>query len=82
MISDYLKNYKVLLASGSKRRHELLRGLEINFKSITHNIKEFYPNELKGSQITDFISKKKISSTFKWFKKKWIIDYVRHYSLV
>ena len=32
MISDYLKNYKVLLASGSKRRHELLKGLEINFK--------------------------------------------------
>ena len=55
MISDYLKNYKVLLASGSKRRHELLKGLEINFKIITHNIKESYPNKLKGSQITDFI---------------------------
>ena len=59
MISDYLKNYKVLLASGSKRRHQLLEGLEIKFKIITHNIKESYPNNLKGSQITDFISKKK-----------------------
>ena len=34
MISDYLKNYKVLLASGSKRRHQLLEGLEIKFKIL------------------------------------------------
>tara|TARA_B100000768_G_scaffold53994_1_gene52472 strand:+ start:344 stop:751 length:408 start_codon:yes stop_codon:yes gene_type:complete len=87
MISDYLKNYKVLLASGSKRRHQLLEGLEIKFKIITHNIKESYPNNLKGSQITDFISKKKsllllndlkenelliTSDTIVWFKEKAI----------
>ena len=87
MISDYLKNYKVLLASGSNRRHELLKGLEINFKIITHNIKESYPNKLKGSQITDFISKKKsllllndlkknelliTSDTIVWFNDKAI----------
>ena len=87
MISDYLKNYKVLLASSSKRRHELLKGLEINFKIITHNIKESFPNNLKGSQITDYISKKKsllllndlkknelliTSDTIVWFKEKAI----------
>ena len=87
MISDYLKNYKVLLASGSKRRHQLLKGLEIKFKIINHNIKESYPNNFKGSQITDLISKKKslpllndlkenelliTSDTIVWFNEKAI----------
>ena len=87
MISDYLNNYNVLLASESKRRHELLKGLEINFKIITHNIKESYPNHLKGSQITDENKKKKsflllndlkknelliTSDTIVWFKGKAI----------
>ena len=59
MISDNLKDYNILLASASKRRHDLLRGLEINFKIISHNADETYPQNLKGSEITDFISKSK-----------------------
>ena len=35
MFFEKLKKYKILLASGSKRRHELLKGLEINFEIIS-----------------------------------------------
>ena len=58
MISKYLKNYKVLLASSSKRRQELLKELEINFQIILQKIEESYPKRLNRSEITDFLSKK------------------------
>jgi len=55
MISEYLKNYKVLLASSSKRRHELLKELEINFQIVFQKIEESYPKNLIKSEITDFL---------------------------
>lgn len=87
MISEYLKNYKVLLASSSKRRHELLKDLEINFQIVSQKVKESYPKSLSKSEITDFISKKKsipflnslkknelliTSDTIVWFNNKAI----------
>ena len=60
MISEHLKNYKVLLASSSKRRHELLKELEINFQIVFQKIEESYPKNLIKSEITDFLSKKNL----------------------
>lgn len=87
MISKYLKNYKVLLASSSKRRQKLLKELEINFQIILQKIEESYPKRLNRSEITDFLSKKKsipllnslkknelliTSDTIVWFNNKAI----------
>lgn len=60
MFFEKLKKYKVLLASGSKRRHELLKGLEINFEIVSQNIDETYPKDLKKQEITNYLVKKKI----------------------
>ena len=70
MFFEKLKKYKVLLASGSKRRHELLKGLEINFEIISQNIDETYPKHLKKQKITNYLFKKKSSYLKKSLKKK------------
>ena len=53
MFFEKLKNYNVLLASNSKRRHELLNRLGVEFKIINKDIDESFSNELKSSAITD-----------------------------
>ena len=63
MFFEKLKNYNVLLASNSKRRHELLNQLGVQYKIINQNIDESFSNELKGSMITDYLAKKKIILT-------------------
>lgn len=57
---DNLKNYKIILASASPRRKELLNGLDICFEVKTlPDIDESFPSELTGGDIPLYISKKK-----------------------
>ena len=52
--------YKVILASNSPRRKELLAGLDLQFEvRVLQNIDESYPNDLPTLKIAEFISKKK-----------------------
>ena len=70
MFFKKLENYKVLLASGSKRRHELLNGLKVKFELISQEVDESYPEKLKKHEITDYLAKKKIYSIKKIIKKE------------
>ncbi len=55
-----VEGYKVILASNSPRRKELLGGLGIDFEVRTlSDIDESYPNALRGENIPMFISGKK-----------------------
>ena len=69
MFFEKLKNYNVLLASGSKRRHELLFQLGVKFKIINQEIEESFSNDLKSSKITVYLAKKKSSLIVKNLKK-------------
>ncbi|MDA7779651.1 Maf family nucleotide pyrophosphatase [Flavobacteriaceae bacterium] len=69
MFFEKLKNYNVLLASGSKRRHELLNQLGVEFKIVNQEIEESFSDELKYSEITDYLAKKKSSLLIKSLKK-------------
>jgi len=69
MFFEKLKNYNVLLASGSKRRHELLNQLGVEYKIVNQEIEESFSNELKHSEITDYLAKKKSSLLIKSLKK-------------
>ena len=52
--------YKIILASNSPRRKELLGGLGIDFEVRTlQGIDESYPDSLKGEDIPMYISKRK-----------------------
>ena len=59
MLTDQLKNYNIILASGSPRRQSLLKDLAIDFSVKLKNIKEEYPDHLKGVEITDYLSELK-----------------------
>lgn len=57
---DHLNKYKILLASNSPRRKELLKGLDINFEvKVLENIDESYPSHIKGENIPLFLANKK-----------------------
>ncbi len=57
---DNIKDYKIILASASPRRRELLAGLDLDFlvKSLP-NVDESFPETLAGGEIPLYISKKK-----------------------
>ena len=56
MLREKLKDYNVILASKSPRRQQFLKDLDIDFTVETKDIEEIYPKELKGVEITDFLS--------------------------
>lgn len=57
---DNIKNYKVVLASASPRRRELMGGLDIPFVVQTlPDVDETFPKNLSGDEIPLYISKKK-----------------------
>lgn len=53
-------DYKIILASNSPRRKDLLNGLDIDFEvRIIPDIDESYPSELPPEQIPGYIAQKK-----------------------
>ena len=55
--------YKLILASNSPRRRELLSGLSIDFEvRVLSGIDESYPPELQGGDIPLYISKEKANA--------------------
>ncbi|MGV9002779.1 Maf-like protein [Flavobacterium sp.] len=62
MLKDKLKNYKIILASGSPRRQQFFRELGIAFEIKLKEVAEIYPDHLKGAEITDFLAKLKANS--------------------
>lgn len=58
-----ITNYKVLLASNSPRRKELLQGIDIDFEiKVLPDIDESYPASLPVEKVAEFIAEKKASS--------------------
>lgn len=57
---EKIQNYKIVLASNSPRRQELLSGLNLGYTvRVLPGIDESYPNDLEGEQIPMYISRKK-----------------------
>jgi septum formation protein len=59
MLRDKLARLDIVLASQSPRRQELLGGLDIDFRIETRPVDEQYSADLRGAEITDFLSKLK-----------------------
>ena len=52
--------YKIILASNSPRRRELLAGLDVNFEvKVLNGIDESYSDDLDAYQVAEFIAQKK-----------------------
>jgi len=56
MLREKLKNYNVILASGSPRRQQFFKELDLEFKIQIKEIEEKFPKHLKGTEITDFLA--------------------------
>ena len=55
--------YKIILASNSPRRRELLAGLGVDFEvRVIKGISEAYPHDLPASQIPQFIAREKAAA--------------------
>ncbi len=63
MLRESLTDYKIILASGSPRRQQFFKELDIDFTIDVRPIEETYPENLKAAEITDYLSKLK-STTF------------------
>jgi len=56
MLKQKLKEHHVILASGSPRRQQFFKDLDIDFSIQLKTIEERYPKELKAAEITDFLA--------------------------
>ncbi len=52
-----LRNKKIVLASKSPRRQQLLKGLELDFEVRTKDVDESFPSELIAQEIPLFLSR-------------------------
>ncbi len=56
-------NYKLVLASNSPRRRELLAGLGVDFEvRVLDGIDESYPEDLKATETAEYIARKKAAA--------------------
>ncbi len=62
MFQKKLGDYKIILASGSPRRQQFFKDLQLDFEVKLKSIDEVYPEDLQGSEISDYLSKLKASA--------------------
>ncbi|MCK5441303.1 MAG: septum formation protein Maf [Maribacter sp.] len=85
MWNDKLKDFKIILASGSPRRKQFFAEMGLDFEIRLKPVDEIYPESLKGSEISDYLAKLKAfafkgtlvtneilitSDTVVWYKEK------------
>lgn len=58
-----LTNYRIILASNSPRRKELLSGIDVDYEVHTlSDIDESYPDDLSKEEVAEFLSRKKANA--------------------
>jgi septum formation protein len=62
MLKNKLKKYKLILASGSPRRQQFFRDLELDFEIRLKEIEEIYPPHLKREEITNYLAELKANA--------------------
>lgn len=62
MLKNKLSKYTLILASGSPRRQQFFKDLDLDFKIRLKEIEEVYPPELKGEAITNYLAQLKASA--------------------
>lgn len=62
MLRNKLKKYILILASGSPRRQQFFKDLDLDFEIRLKEIEEIYPQELKAHEITNYLAELKASA--------------------
>lgn len=72
MLREKLSKYSIILASGSPRRQQFFKDLDIPFSIQLKEVDEVYPDYLKAEEITDYLAKLK-SKEFKSIQENEIV---------
>ena len=62
MLKNKLRNYSIILASGSPRRQQFFKDLDLDFEIRLKEIEEIYPPELKAEEITNYLAELKANA--------------------
>lgn len=62
MLANKLKKYNLILASGSPRRQQFFKDLDLDFEIRLKEIEEVYPPELKAAEITNYLAELKANA--------------------
>lgn len=62
MLNSSLQKYKLILASGSPRRQQFFKDLELDFEIRLKEIEEIFPPELIGGEITNYLAELKAAA--------------------
>jgi septum formation protein len=62
MLKNKLQNYHLILASGSPRRQQFFKDLDLDFEIRLKEIEEIYPPELKAEEITNYLAELKANA--------------------
>ncbi|WP_179018837.1 Maf family nucleotide pyrophosphatase [Winogradskyella forsetii] len=73
MLKEKLKDFNLILASASPRRHIFLKDMHLDFEIQLKPVEEIYPDYLKREEITDFLAQLKAEPFAKSLKQKDIL---------
>lgn len=62
MLKNKLQKYKLILASGSPRRQQFFKDLDLDFEIRLKEIEEIFPPQLKAEEITNYLAELKASA--------------------
>ena len=62
MLKQKLANYSIILASGSPRRQQFFKDLDLDFEIRLKDVEEIYPPELKAGEITNYLAELKANA--------------------
>lgn len=62
MLKEKLNKYSIILASGSPRRQQFFKEMDVDFTIQLKEIEEIYPKNLKSEEITNYLSELKASA--------------------
>ncbi len=62
MLKYKLAKYSLILASGSPRRQQFFKDLDLDFEIRLKEVEEVYPPELKAGAITDYLAELKANA--------------------
>lgn len=73
MLKEQLSNYNLILASGSPRRHQFFKDLELDFEVRLKPVDEIFPEHLQKEEITDYLAKLKATAFISELSKSDIL---------
>lgn len=62
MLNTLLQHKNIILASGSPRRQQFFKEMDLTFTIRLKEVEEIYPNHLKAAEITNFLAELKANA--------------------